>query len=252
MLWRQGDFVDPRDFAAIDIKGADSTRALVISHSCDLAGDDEEFAEILIGEVTEHQQHANGHSVRLLDLKAASSAKQEIVRFNITNRRQIDKSRLHSLVPDASRMSVSELSILKRWLAQRYSRPEFPDAFVERMKKCDGFEKWAKKHSMVLSGVYFGTEDLEITDEQTPYELRIYLVFASCNAEHRSKANSAREELVELLKRHYWQAVSWFLIELVGCEVVSDADFSVRNASIYKRWRFEHRSIKGEPLDRLD
>jgi hypothetical protein len=252
MLWRQGDFVDPRDFAAIDINGRDSTRALVISHSCDLAGNDEESAELLIGEVIEHQQHANGHSVRLLDLKAASSAKQEIIRFNITNRRQIEKRMLHSLVPHASRMSASELSILKRWLAQRYSRPEFPDAFVERMKKCDGFEKWSKKHSAVLSGVYFGTKDFEITDQQTPYELRIYLVFDSSNAENENKASRAKEELVEMLNHHYWQAPSWFLIELVDCAVVSDADFSVRNASIYKRWRFEHRSIKGEPLDRLD
>jgi hypothetical protein len=253
MHWRQGDFVEPIDFAALEIDWADSVRAIVISHSCDLAGVDETTAELLVGEITEHQQYANGHSIKWLDLRATSPDKQEIVRFNINSRKQIERSKLLPLAPSASKIFASELSILKLWLAQRYNRAEFPDEFNKRLEVCADFEKkWAKKHSSALSGVYFDTSDQEITDQNEPYELKIYLVYASENTDNESKANLAKSELVDLLKRHYYQSSSWNLIELVGCEVISDANFSVRNARIYKRWRFEHRSIKGEPLDILD
>jgi len=250
MHWRQGDFVEPKDLASLNISVSDKTRVIVISHSCDLAGTDEESAELLIGEIVLQSQHSNGHSIKWLDVTSRCATAEEIVRFKITDKTQIDKTKLLELAPSRFKLGRNELSILKRWLAQRYSRAEFPDSFIARLNSNLGgsFEKWAKKHSAALTGVYFGLiDDAEITDENESYELKIFLVFASAIAENETNALSAQSELNKLFNHVGNQS-----IKLVGCILRSDAEFDIKSANTYKRWRFEHRSIKGEPLDQLD
>ena len=251
MHWRQGDFVEPKDFASLNISGEEETRVIVISHSCDLSRSDEEFAELLVGEIVVQSQHSNGHSIKCLDVIASCLSEREIVRFKITAKKQVEKTHLLQLAPSRFKLGNNELSILKRWLAQRYSRAEFPDSFVARLNSSLGdlFEKWAKKHSTALTGVYFNLiEDAEITDENEPYELKIFLVFASAIAENETMALSAQRELIQLFNHQ----LSHRAIKLVDCILASDAEFSIKSANTYRRWRFEHRSIKGEPLDQSE
>jgi hypothetical protein len=41
----------------------------------------------------------------------------------------------------------------------------------------------------------------------------------------------------------------WRWIELIYCEAVSEESFTLRAARTFRRWRFEHRSLQGEPID---
>lgn len=181
------------------------------------------------------------------------SGATEWTEYLIGARQTIGKSALLQLEPWPYRYPSEQRRVLQRWLAQRYARSEFPDAFIDWLRKCgidDKFEKVGKSFSASLVGIYFDLDDdTERTDITDPYALGIQLVYDAGDADHEQRAVSAADKLNDLFRRRCLQGGRWQWIELLYCEAVSDEVFSLRAARSFRRWRFEHRSVNGEPFD---
>lgn len=230
---------------------------MVISHSCDLARDvaDEPQVDVLIGTVVDEASSTsrNGHSIGKLHLEMEVSPSKEWVEYLIGTRKTIDKSALLQLEPWPYRYPFEQRRVLQRWLAQRYARSEFPDAFIDWLRKSgvdNRFERVGKSFSASLVGIYFDLEDdTERADITDPYALGIQLVYDASNAENVPQAESAALRLTNVFRDRCLIADRWQWIELLYCDAVSDMVFSLQAARRFRRWRFEHRSINGEPFD---
>lgn len=259
--WRQGDLLAPDDAVAlgvIETAQRDTHRVLVISHSCDIASaeDTEPTVELLIGSVVQQAAATlqNGHSIRTLHLGADGQPATEWLQYGIGHRREINKAEMLQHEPWAERRYTGEQrALLRRWLAQRYARCEFPDAFINWLRKSgvgSRFEDLGKRNSVHLVGIYFDfDDDSEREDPANPYALGINLVYDAGSADHAAAAEQAKGRLKELFDECCKPNGEWRWIELTYCEVVSEDVFNLRAARTFRRWRFEHRSLGGEPMD---
>jgi hypothetical protein len=267
--WRQGDLISPSDAVELRLLSAaeaGSHRVVIVSHSCDIAKREElePSVEAMIAKVVPEAKGncMNGHSIRTLHLPAVKDDSTEWLELDISGRKEIPKSELSGLECWAER-AIPEVKrgIFRRWLAQRYSRSGFPNAFISWMSERDGcgvsakFEKAGKGFTAFLSAIYFDLhdDDTDRTDSCDPYELSIVLVYDSSDADNVLKAKEAAARVVNLFEEKCLGSDGqWKWIELVDCDAVSDRAFSLQMANTLQRWRFEHRSIAGEPLDQSD
>lgn len=259
--WRQGDLLAPDDAIAlgvVDASQSDTRRVLVISHSCDIASDAdiEPTVELLVGLVVRADEATsqNGHSIRKLHLGAVGLLATEWAQYVIADRREVAKADLLRCVPwSARRYPAEQRAVLRRWLAQRYARAEFPDAFVDWLKQSGvgrRFEDIGKEYSACLVGIYFDfDDDSERNDPLDPYVLGITLVYGINHVAHEKTAYAAREKLEALFARRCRSEGRWRWIELTYCDALSEEVFNLRAARTFRRWRFEHRSLQGEPID---
>ncbi len=259
--WRQGDLIAPDDAVRLGIfenAQRESNRALVISHCCDLAASEsvEPTIELLLGQVIAEDQATcrNGHSIRRLDLEGMVAVGTEFARFDVNSRRTVAKLELLHYRPwDEVSYPTLQRSLLRRWLGQRYSRSQFPDAFNAWFKDSgvnEGFEKLGKRDSVILVGVFFDLDDdTERTNPDEPYALGINLVYDTADANNRDRAEKACERLDDLFAKKCKATGRWRWLELFYCEAIADDKFSLRAAREFRRWRFEHRSLEGQPMD---
>lgn len=130
IAWRQGDLLAPADAYRLGVISEPNVdcRALVISHSCDIAADNfvEPEVELIIGNVVAADQakFTNGHSIRSLNLFAISaSGLEEAVLLRISDRKTVEKTQLAGCVPWSEiRYEETQRRLLQRWLVQRYCR----------------------------------------------------------------------------------------------------------------------------------
>ena len=257
--WRQGDLLAPDDavtLGMIEAAQRDTHRVLVISHSCDIASaaDVEPEVELLIGAIIHEATAQNGHQIRRLHLGAEGESAPEWVHYSISERREVSKADLLQFEPWTERRYTSEhRALLRRWLAQRYARCEFPDAFINWLKESgvgSRFEALGKRHSADLVGIYFDfDDDSERENPEEPYALGINLVYDAGRAEHAAAAEQAKERLEAVFTQRCKANGQWHWIELIYCDALSEEVFNLRAARTFRRWRFEHRSLGGEPLD---
>lgn len=260
-IWRQGDLLAPDDAVGLHViepTQRDTHRVLVVSHSCDIASDEdtEPSVELLLGAIVDQAaaSQQNGHSIRTLHLGAEGLPATEWVQYGISQRREIAKAELLQHEPWTERRYTGEQrALLRRWLAQRYARCEFPDAFINWLRESGvgrRFEDLGKQNSPHLVGIYFDfDDDSEREDPSDPYELGITLVYDASSADHAGAAEQARERLEDLFTRRCKPDGEWRWIELTYCDALSEEVFNLRAARTFRRWRFEHRSLGGEPMD---
>jgi hypothetical protein len=260
-VWRQGDLLAPVDAVALGViepEQCDTHRVLIISHSCDIASaaNIEPAVELLIGVVVRDDEATaqNGHSIRKLHLGAEGPLTTEWVHYGVFDRREAFKADILRYEPWVERRYSSEQrALLRRWLAQRYARCEFPDAFINWLKESgvgSRFEDVGKRCSAHLVGIYFDfDDDSERDNPEYPYTLGINLVYDAGSAEHAAEAEKAKARLEAMFEQRCKPKDQWRWIELTYCDVLSDEVFSLRAARTFRRWRFEHRSFDGEPID---
>jgi hypothetical protein len=152
--WRQGSVLTQSDAAMLGIHDADAhdLRVVVISHDCDLANDKEEQAELIVARLVDKVDGlaARARNVRRLHLTYATPQGNSIcVELTHTARKLISRELFANAhqPDDGLKLSIDEKRALKQWLAARYGRPAFPDAFENRLRKK------VKKHT-VEGGVH--------------------------------------------------------------------------------------------------
>lgn len=259
--WRQGsvltkDAVDELGFGLQDDR--DHVRVVVISHDCDLAkdADREAFVEVIIGRLIDRADGNSswGKSSRTLHYTVDCAGSAESIELVSTSKTQINKNRLARFSPD-DRYSISHecLALLRSWLAARYRRPSFPDAFNDRMRGTGAAKELAKvlsKHGMNISFVFFDLGDkrnVECGDHET-YQLAVALAFPPGNdpeaaADDADFVAGVVDEAIRTKLR------SGCGIVLRDCFAISEDDISVSQAKLLDLWDLDYVSFRAGGAD---
>jgi len=264
--WRQGSVIAQADAIAaglFDETSSSLKRALVITHDCDLTNDREPEVEVMVGNVVDklNKQFARARNVRRLHLAFDTpSGSQQFIDLQITARQPISKSLIAGAKPDSGWvLSDEEKRALKQWLAARYGRPAFPNAFETHLRKNvskketveDRLGKALEKVSAHLVGVFFDLGEnraAELT-EGTPYDLRITVVYDASEGGQpaRLAAEDVVSEIREIFQSAYGPPDAATEIALESCEAVADLRFPLSDLRKVDQWRAEYISLRQDP-----
>ena len=126
--------------------------------------------------------------------------------ISIHGRFRIRKEKLADLTAsDTAKIENGDVRLLSRWIARRYTRPAFPDAFNQRLGAVDRrLEALFKSpDGEVVSGLFLDVADVE-HDRDTPYGMgvRIAATVETWEDEgRRQMLQSFEERLVSILDR---------------------------------------------------
>lgn len=286
--WRQGHLVTPASLARLDLDlpSASLTHAVVITHDCDLANSSEPWVEIIACEPRDRRDGQLSHAkhprklhlpykITALNDEAKSvdadsndkghplpSDERDILVFELqhANRLQVDKERFmqHARAETSAHLPTREKQTLKQWLAARYARPAFPDAFEEHLrKKVTAKLTVEKKIAKIVEpaagyilGVFFdlGSHRDEDPPPGVPYEITISIVYDATEGGPESRHEAARvaHELTLLFEQVYGKPEQAREIALLGCQEISDIEFTLANLRRSDQWRLEYISLRDD------
>jgi hypothetical protein len=154
------------------------------------------------------------------------------------------------------------IGILQRWLAARYYRAAFPEAFEDRLRAAviPGKRAFLKKIELILSdggehirGLLFDLDegkDIERQAAEDVYQLGINVLYDSTKDEPTAAvvAEAAAHALEELFRTAFYsEQAGWQNICLQYCDPISDNGITVAQREMLKQWRLEHMSLQDDP-----
>ena len=186
--WRQGSIARPADnesllAASVDRvpePGESVVRLVAVTQDCDLVQepDVEPFVEFIACRESEAVEplYRYGRNPRLLHLQAVGEdGPGPWLHVSIHNRFRVGKETLIGMTVDEElRLEPDDTRLLNRWIAKRYTRPAFPDAFNARLDAVGGrLERLYKSlEGEIVTGVFLDVADDENVDD-VPYEIAV-------------------------------------------------------------------------------
>ena len=264
--WRQGDLLTQEAAAKLTaLKGAigEKHRVVVITHDCDLPHDGETSVEVIVADVVEtaNPQFTRAKNPRRLHLNyKVDGGKDIVLDLRHAARRVVPKSEFETrAVRDCNAsLAVDAKRALKQWLAARYGRPAFPNAFERRLRKSLGKKTTVERHigkildpeAKHLLGLFFdlGEQRSAEVPAGEPYALSISVVYdAKEGGPHaRESAERVARELRELFDRAYGKPDVATEIALDACEAVADTSITLADLRRVDQWRLEYISLGGD------
>ncbi len=270
LSWRQGDILDEDALEICNLAAANGSSgpvyAVVISHDCDLAASEskEPNAEVIIGS---RGRKLGGDSfaktARRLQVEYQSADGPIVLELAATEKVLVPKEALFTCAPRGDiTLDKQGLNILQRWLAARYRRAAFPEAFETRLRsqRINGKKTFLERIEGILEaggdhirGLLFDLDDGADVERVTPtdtYQLGIVVLYNSLRDEPAAAAvaSSAAEELEQVFAEAFGsQTGEWQNICLTYCDAMSDNAITVAQSEMLKEWRLEHMSLKDYP-----
>ena len=186
--WRQGSIARPADnetllAASVDRvpePGESVVRLVAVTQDCDLVQepDIEPFVEFIACREYEAVEplYRYGRNPRLLHLQTiGEDGPGPWLHVSIHNRFRVGKETLIGMTVDEElRLEPDDARLLNRWIAKRYTRPAFPDAFNARLDAVGGrLERLYKSlEGEIVTGVFLEVADDENVDD-VPYEIAV-------------------------------------------------------------------------------
>jgi hypothetical protein len=148
-----------------------------------------------------------------------------------------------------------DLSALRAWLAARYKRSAFSNAFEDvlsqgKPKFKDSFAKLISPTHNLLSAVFLNVDDGAADDhiDGSPYSLIIVLLYPPWEnpEETADQVDDLAQKIIELFEKFFFhkETETWSGIHLVNCFGVSEDDMSISMTRKLSEWRLEHMSLK--------
>ena len=248
--WRQGSVLGPSLVAGLsDRLPADAEVAVAVSQDCDAVAETtiEESVEIIPGTETETPDAGllHGRHPRRIALPFEGSDFHLVL--DIRRRVCISKSALAEVAPDGSRiLSPRNVRQLARWLAKRYLRDAFPDAFNSRLHVARGrFDKLSKaEHGKRVSAIFVSMEEpnAELPSDR-PYRVALYFACRPVALDDPKVAAAIERfatEFVDAMKSCKGIVVDEY-------EVVGHDRITLENLEDFKRFDFDYRSAAAKP-----
>ncbi len=256
-VWRKGHVLTPQaaaHFGLTNAVDAASTCVVLISHDCDLANDNldvEPYVELVVGRTVEKPNGSFtwAKAPRTLHYESERQGQSVHIELVATCKQHVRKTDLAQFKPDfAHVLSGKMLAVLRSWLASRYHRAAFPDAFVERMKQTKVDEKLAKvldARGKDISFIYFNLDKGQLVErtQGDPYRLAIVLVFA-VGQDPAAAEFAAHEIAAEVEKVVRARLPEGGLIVLDACFAISEEEITVSQARLLTQWRLEHMTLR--------
>lgn len=266
--WSQGQILTPEAALAFHLVTEEELASrfpLVITHDCDLAAalDREPSAEILIGRSIEKLgSAANAKIARRLELALQSEAGSQAVELRAPDKRTIQKEALFEYAPRKDLwLTPSDRRILQRWLAARYRRAAFPEAFetrlrtkVDRRTLVDHIESILNDPGKWIRGLYFDLDDGEVCERNGPddlYRLGITVLYVSASDEPKAyvaacaAATALEKVFAQAFERQQGGARQY--IDLRYCDPISDSVLTIQDCEKLSEWKLEHLSLAADP-----
>jgi hypothetical protein len=267
--WRQGDLLTGEAAVALGYcaqEDAGATFIVVISHDCDLTAEIEKepLAELIIGRsIDKLGRDSYGKTARRLHIEYQTPGGPVFVELTATTKLQIEKPKLFELSPRSDMaLDGRGIRILQRWLAARYHRAAFPEAFEDRLRAAviPGKRTFLKKIELILSdggehirGLLFDLDEGKDIERKAPddvYQLGINVLYDS--AKDEPTAAAAAEAAAHALEKifstaFYSEQAGWQSIYLQYCDPISDNGITVAQIEMLKQWRLEHMSLQDDP-----
>lgn len=266
--WRQGDALTNEAAKALNLQHPDnpgSTVVVVISHDCDLtaATEKEPKSEIIVGKrIDKLGGDSYGKTARRLHIEYQSAEGPIALELIATDKQQISKPVLFEMDPRQDIwLDGRGAVILQRWLAARYHRAAFPEAFEDRLRAANipGKRTLLKKLENILAvggehirALLFDLDDGKDVERDSPsdlYQLGIIVLYDSLQDEPTAAAaaTKAAEELEELFDAAFHSLdAGWQNICLKYCDPISDSAITVAEREMLKQWRLEHMSVQDD------
>ena len=190
--WRQGSLLKSEELHHLQIEDADKFAAIVISHDCDIPSDAEGYIELIVCRQLEKEDKTccNARNVRKLHLPYEVNGQQIYFELSFQKRVVLERAvfdRDFTKPNESYDLSDASKRVLKQWLAVRYGRPAYPNAFENRLRvnvsRREILERKlaklveAKVANLVGIWVDLDTDkDVELPLKD-PYFLKMYLVY---------------------------------------------------------------------------
>jgi len=267
--WRQGDVLTAEAAKALDLlnlENDDQTFVVVITHDCDLAAgvDKEPDSEVIIGRrIDKLGGDSYGKTARRLHIEYQTQRGPVVLELAATAKRQVKKPGLFAGAPrEDIWLDGRGIGILQRWLASRYHRAAFPEAFENRLRAAQmpGKRTFLKKIESILAdggdhirALLFDLDEgqnIERKDATDVYHLGIIVLYDSFRDEPTAAAIAAgaAEELEDLFEKAFHAVdAGWKSVRLSYCDSVSDGAITVAQKEMLKQWRLEYMSLQDDP-----
>jgi hypothetical protein len=263
--WRQGHILTADVIASLRL-APDSDPAqhvgVVVTHDCDLAQspDVEPVVEVIVGHRVEsgNGNFTHGKNPRRLHLSAVEAGTIIWIELTATARQSVPKQDLVKHAPSAtSLLDSSGLNTLQHWLAARYRRSAFPDAFDRHLNETGVAGRLARILGPLgnhVVAVFFDVEEGKERkhDDGDPFTLSIHLLYSTAADPHTAQtaANSSVQAVTAAFHDRCWDKKmnKWRGIELVECSAISDQALTYAMSLQLKRWNADYVSLRAEPV----
>jgi hypothetical protein len=267
ITWSQGHILTPEAALALQLVApaeAASCLPVVVTHDCDLAAtlDKEPCVEILVGRpISKFGAAANAKIARRLELPVQSQSGPRALELRAPDKRTMPKAALLDYAPREDLwLAPRDRLVLQRWLAARYRRAAFPEAFEARLRtKVDGrtvvehIEVILNEGGEWIRGLFFDLDEGDFRERDRPddvYRLGITVLYASASDERQGYASAcAVAEALERLAARAFERQNGIreYIDLRYCDPVSDAVLTVQQREQLTEWRLEYLSLAADP-----
>lgn len=262
--WRQGDLLSPASAQALGlIDAADNGHwVVIITHDCDLPHDGEVVVEVIVAEQVPKPdpQFSHAKNPRRLHLSYEhTDAETLILELRHSGRREVPKSDFADRAAKEAdlMLSVEEKRALKQWLAARYGRPAFPNAFENRLRKRAGGRTVEQRIGRILApeakhlvGLFFdlGDQRGEEIVEDEPYALSVSVIYDAVEGggQARQSAERVAAQLRELFENAFGTPDTATEIALDACEAVADTYMTLADLRRVDQWRLEYISLRDD------
>lgn len=260
--WRQGDLLTQEAAAKLVVLGGtidEEHRVVVITHDCDLPHVGEVSVEVIVADVVTgvNPQFSYAKNPRKLHLSYEFAGGQSIiVELRHAERRIVSKDEFakHAAKDGSALLPVDAKRALKQWLAARYGRPAFPNAFEDRLRKQVGKKKVEgqigkilEPEAMHLVGLFFDLGEQRSAEVAAgePYPLSISVVYDATEGgtQARKSAEKVAGQLRELFDTAYGKPDAATEIALDACEAVADTSITLADLRRVDQWRLEYISL---------
>lgn len=234
---------------------SDNELLLVISHDCDVTNSDfrtepevELIRAVLLPECRKHGHYFWAKNPRTYQLEDSSTGASVIWQFSILDRLSVPRQLLLNATPDKEHsLSLGNLKRLCLWLARRYTRVAFPDAFNERTDAATRkLHTRLKSKGDLLTAIY-----LFMVDEELPAgSLYDIIIYGSMRVEDFDDSEK-RKDAQKVLDKVEAALADCNGIDVKECVLRSEAEISVDEIRKLKRWDFDDLTIRGNTLSDL-
>ncbi len=262
--WRQGHTLSEEAAVALKLENAQSQErpvVVVISHDCDIAATPakEPRVEVILGRLIDGPSGDFTHAknARILHLRFVCGDKEQWVELPATEKLAIAKADLAAFAPRPD-LSLDQAghSTLQRWLAARYRRSAFPDAFDNRLRESGLQDKLIgilKPYGEHILAIFFdvnqGKDEIRV-DPADAYALTIYVLYTTESDPEKAQiaAEEARGKIETAFRKKLFEPTQrWRDIELCECAAVSDEALTYRQSTLFREWRLEYISLREDP-----
>jgi hypothetical protein len=232
---------------------------VIASQDCDICCDSYEeepmfevvLARYLPDDDSEDGNFSFGKNPRRLQMRIEHLGTESLYELNINERLAVPRSFLAEAQDGPSgSLSARDLEVFRRWLGRRYYRSALPTEFNERCRPARDFAtQKLKKQGKLITSVYLQLDPrYEELDEDQKYQLYVNLTVLPKTVNSPDLLKQALEAQ-SVFEKAFARCDG---IDLLGVQVISDAEFSLRDVQECVRWdHSDYISYKAGPAKNI-